>query len=75
MLRIGSYLMFSTALVSLTLFWFCFLCVYFGQIFFTQEMVLINLYGAIQLLRSHLGGGGPLKCEHMQTGREAVISV
>ena len=33
-LRIGSCLMFSTVLASLALFWFCFLCVYFGHTHF-----------------------------------------
>ena len=29
--------MFSTVLASLTFFWFCFLCVYFGHIFSPQN--------------------------------------
>ena len=35
--------MFSTHLASLTLFWLCFVCVYFEHIFFSQKLVLINL--------------------------------
>ena len=30
-------------MASLTWFWFCFLCTYFGYTFFFQKMVLINL--------------------------------
>ena len=30
--------MFSTVLALLTLVWFCFLCVYFGHIFFSQKI-------------------------------------
>ena len=40
-LRIGLYLMVSTVLVSLTLFWFCLLCVYFGHAHFLSNSIYI----------------------------------
>ena len=39
---------------ALVLFPLCLLCTY---IFLAKKIVLINLYGVIQLLRLHLGGG------------------
>ena len=50
--------MFSTVLAQLTLFGFCFLCVYFGNIFFSQtKLVLINLtkrkFALTSVLRIH----------------------
>ena len=49
LVRIGSYLMFSTVLVSLTLYvLFCFHCVYFGH-FSRKKLVVINLNAVIKI--------------------------
>ena len=41
-LRVCLYLMFPTVLASLTLFWFCFLCVYFGH---THFFISSSIFG------------------------------
>ena len=63
--QFGSHLMFSTVLASLTLFWFYFLSVHIGHIFFSKKMVLINFNEAIQLLHLHLGGRGSFQCKRL----------
>ena len=66
-----SYLIFSTVLAPLTLFWFSFFRVYFGHIFFSQENGPNYLKWNHSIITFVLkGDGSPLKCERMQTGRD-----